>query len=161
MDHRPRKQQDMAAAPSRSAAYDEDLYTWSMEQAALLRAGRIAEADVLNIAEEIDDVGKQEYYRLESALRVLLTHMLKWDYQPKRRSRSWWSSITVQRNQIRDLLDDNPGLKPRLESAVSRAYRNGRVEASAQTRLGLKTSPVDCPYSWQDIMERPVDWPDE
>src|SRR3954466_13123526 len=85
------------------ARYDRDLYSWAVEQAAMLRAGRISEADALNIAEEIDDVGNELYFRLESALRVILVHILKWDHQPERRSRSWWSSITVQRNQVRRL----------------------------------------------------------
>src|ERR687883_164807 len=83
------------------ARYDRDLYSWAIEQAALLRAGRIAEADVLNIAEEIDDVGNEQYDKLESALRIILIHLLKWDHQPERRSRSWWASIRVQRRHVR------------------------------------------------------------
>lgn len=141
------------------ARYDRDLYSWAVEQAALLRSGRVAEADVLNIAEEIDDVGKHEYYRLESALRIILLHLLKWDHQPERRSRSWWSSITVQRNQVRRVLKDNPGLKPRIATAVERAYDDARVQASAQTKKGLRTFPPRCPYGWDDILDRPVAWP--
>ena len=104
------------------ARYDRDLYSWAVEQAALLRAGRIAEADALNIAEEIDDVGNELYFRLEGALRVILVHILKWDHQPQRRSRSWWSSITVQRNQVRRLLQKNPGLKSSVRQAFEAAY---------------------------------------
>src|SRR5437868_8386807 len=104
------------------ARYDRDLYSWAVEQAALLRAGRIAEADALNIAEEIDDVGNELYFRLEGALRVILVHILKWDHQPQRRSRSWWSSITVQRNQVRRLLQKNPGLKSSIRQAFEAAY---------------------------------------
>ena len=71
------------------SAYRDDLYTWSCEQAALLRAGRLPELDVLNLAEEIEDVGSAQYDKLESALTVVLLHMLKWDFQPQRRSRGW------------------------------------------------------------------------
>jgi hypothetical protein len=141
------------------ARYDRDLYGWATEQAALLRAGRIAEADARNIAEELDDVGIEQYDKLESALRVILLHLLKCDHQPERRSRSWWASITVQRNQVRRLLRKNPGLKPRAKEATAEAYEDARVEAAAQTRLAPRKFPAHCPYSWDQIMERPVEWP--
>src|SRR5437763_10556680 len=99
-----------AEAGQDCARYDRDLYSWAVEQAALLRAGRIADADVLNIAEEIDDVGNEQYNKLESALRIILLHLLKWDHQPKRRSRSWWASISVHRNHVARVLRKNPGL---------------------------------------------------
>src|SRR5258708_36357660 len=89
------------------ARYDQDLYGWAIEQGALLRAGRIADADARNIAEELDDVGNEQYDKLQSALRTLLLHLLKWDHQPRRRSRSWWASITVQRNKVRRVLRQN------------------------------------------------------
>lgn len=155
MDDRP----DQNRSASERARYDRDLYSWAVEQAALLRAGRIAEADVLNIAEEIDDVGNEQYSRLESALRIVLLHLLKWDHQPERRSRSWWASIRVQRNHVRRVLKKNPGLKPEVDGAIVEAYETARIEASAQTSLELEVFPLDCPYSWDEIMERPIDWP--
>src|ERR1041385_9514608 len=93
------------------ARYERDLYGWATEQAGLLRAGRIAEADTRNIAEELDDVGSEQYDKLESALRLILLHPLKWDHQPERRSRSRGASITVQRNQVRRGLRQNPGAR--------------------------------------------------
>src|SRR5215207_1431941 len=135
--------------PGRQARYERDLYTWAIEQAALLRAGRIAEADVRNIAEELDDVGNEQYEKLESALRVVLLHLLKWDHQPSRRSRSWRASILVQRNHMQRILRKNPGLKSLLEEAVNTAYSDARIEAGAQTRLGERKFPNRCPYSWQ------------
>jgi hypothetical protein len=141
------------------ARYDRDLYSWAVEQAALLRAGRIAEADALNIAEEIDDVGNEQYDKLESALRIILLHLLKWDYQPERRSRSWWASITVQRKHVLRVLHKNPGLKPLIDEAVVEAYETARIEAIAQTSLD-DAFPPDCPYSWREITERPVKWPE-
>src|SRR5205823_5584677 len=104
------------------ARYDRDLYTWALEQAALLRAGRIAEADVLNIAEEIDDVGNEQYHMLRSALRLILVHLLKWDYQPQRRTRSWRASILVQRDNVELVLRKNPGLKSSIAEVLQAAY---------------------------------------
>jgi hypothetical protein len=158
---------DRTATPRRSsgkggaARYEQDLYNWSVEQAALLRAGRIAEADALNIAEELDDVGNEQYDKLESALRIILPHLLKWDRQPERRSRSWWSSIGVQRNQLRRVLRKNPGLKPRVNEALGKAYEDARLEAASQMKLDPRLFPVQCPYSWEEIMEREISWPAE
>src|SRR5262245_39544873 len=104
------------------ARYDRDLYSWAVEQAALLRAGRISEADALNLAEEIDDVGSEQYDKLESALRIILLHLLKWDRQPERRSRSWALSIAIQRKHVLKVLRKNPGLKPFADEAVADAF---------------------------------------
>jgi predicted nucleic acid-binding Zn-ribbon protein len=156
MDDQPDRAGKQGAEPAR---YDQDLYSWAVEQAALLRAGRIAEADALNIAEELDDVGNEQYDKLESALRLILVHLLKWDHQPGHRSRSWWSTITVQRNQVRRILRKNPGLKPQIDTAVVEAYEDARIQAAAQTRIDPDNFGARCPYSFDEIMNRPIAWP--
>jgi hypothetical protein len=162
MDDRSGTTRHRSTRPDREAAsYDRDLYTWAIEQAALLRAGRIEKVDARNIAEELDDVGSEQYNKLESALRVVLLHLLKWDHQPQRRSRSWWGSITVQRNHVRKVLRKNPGLKPRVDEAIGDAYQDARILAAVQTKLSLRAFPARCPYRWDDIMERKISWPPE
>jgi hypothetical protein len=151
--------QHPARAGRQAARYDRDLYSWAVEQAALLRAGRIADADARNIAEELDDVGNAQYEKLESALRIILLHLLKWEHQPKRRSRSWWLSISVQRRHVLRVLRKNPGLKPVLDEAITEAYEIARIEAAAQTLLEEDVFPLECPYSWNDIMERKLRLP--
>lgn len=134
--------------------YDSDLYAWSLEQAQLLREGRLEEVDAENLAEEIEDVAKTEFRVLVSALRVLLTHMLKWDHQPERRSRSWENTIGEQRYRAEEQLQDNPSLKARLDEAIGRAYRRARLAASSETDMDAARFPETCPYSRQEIMER-------
>ena len=149
-----------APADARDGArYDRDLYSWAVEQAALLRAGRLAEVDALSLAEEIDDVGNEQYDKLESALRLILLHLLKWDRQPERRSRSWQLSIAVQRRHVLRVLRKNPGLKTVVDEAVTEAYEIARLEAAAQTLLEEDIFPVECPYSWNEIMDRAIHWP--
>jgi hypothetical protein len=143
------------------ARYDRDLYSWAVEKAELLRAGRIAEADALNIAEELDDVGNEQYDKLESALRIILLHLLKWEHQPRRRSRSWQLSILVQRKHVLRVLRKNLGLKSLVDEAITQAYDIARIEAAAQTLLEDDAFPLECPYSWNDIMERQISWPGE
>src|SRR5437588_1812628 len=89
------------------ADYGRDFYSWLMEQAGHLRAGRCSVLDRENLAEEIESLGREQFNKLESALRVLLLHMLKWDHQPDRRGRSWWATISEQRLRIEDVLADN------------------------------------------------------
>lgn len=137
-----------------ASIYERDLYAWSHEQAALLRAGRFDEIDAENIAEEILDVGKTEYRVLESALRVLLTHMLKWDHQPDKRTRSWENTIAIQRHHAMRQLRDNPSLKSRRAEAVTEAFADARREASSETDMELDRFPEACPYNWDAIMDR-------
>src|SRR5829696_8422718 len=155
MDHR----SDPLNKNTPRARYDRDLYTWGVEQAALLRSGRVEEVDALNIAEEIDDVGNEQYDKLESALWLILLHLLKWDHRPDRRSRSWRLSILVQRKHADKVLRKNPGLKPFISEAIGDAYGVARLEAAKQTDLDEDVFPEQCCYSWDEIMQRSVEWP--
>ena len=133
--------------------YETDLYAWVAQQAELLRAGKFGEIDAENIAEEMLDVGRNEYDKLESALTVLLAHMLKWDHQPEKRSRSWENSILEQRDRTEQQLRDNPSLKSRQTEAIRDGYRRGRLRASSETDIDLREFPEDCPYDWHAIIE--------
>jgi hypothetical protein len=145
-----------AAGPERLNRYDTDLYGWAVEQARLLRAGRLTEIDAPNIAEELDDVGNEQYDKLESAVTVLLTHLLKWDHQPEKRSRSWENTIREQRRRVERVLKKNPGLKPLRDEAVREGYLDARDRASTETDLDVDRFPKTCPYAWDAIMTRPV-----
>jgi hypothetical protein len=139
--------------------YRRDLYTWALEQAAALRAGELDRLDLTNLAEEIEDLGSEQLHKLTSAYRIILLHMLKWDHQPERRSRSWVASIRSQRVQASDVLEDNQGLKSRRGDALARAYRRARIEAVGETGLGEDVFPTECPYSLEEIMTREFVWP--
>jgi hypothetical protein len=136
------------------ADYDRDFYSWSLEQARMVRDGRWDAIDRENVAEEIESLGREQFNKLESALRVLMLHMLKWDHQAERRSRSWWASIEEQRLRLQDVLEDNPGLRPRIDEAITRAYRLARLRAIKETDLELARFPETCPYSWSDLTSR-------
>jgi hypothetical protein len=136
--------------------YEDDFYTWVEEQVALLRAGQLTEIDALNVAEELSDVGKSEFNSLKSALTILVLHLLKWDYQPARRTRSWELSIREQRIQIAHVLEDSPGLKPRIQTALERAYSSGRTKALDETGLADDEVPEMSPYAFDDLMQREI-----
>jgi hypothetical protein len=136
------------------AEYERDFYSWLMEQARYVREGRWSAIDRDNLAEEIESLGREQFSKLESALRVLLLHLLKWDHQPERRSRSWELSIKGQRVAVQDVLDDNPGLQPRIPEALARAYRRARIEAAKETELDEDVFPEACPYAFDEAMTR-------
>jgi hypothetical protein len=123
-----------------------------MEQARHIRDGRFEALDRDNLAEEIEALGREQFNKLVSALRVLMLHMLKWDHQKALRSRSWVLSIEEQRLEIADVLADNPGLRPRIAEAIARAYRRARIEAAKETGLDETAFPPACPYSFDDIV---------
>ncbi|HTS10149.1 MAG TPA: DUF29 domain-containing protein [Candidatus Eisenbacteria bacterium] len=139
--------------------YDQDFYAWANEQAGLLRAGKLSEADIEHIAEEIESMGKTEKRELTSRLAVLLLHLLKWRFQPKRRGSSWEATIKIQRRDLRRHLADNPSLKSKLSEAIADAYGNAIIEAGAETGLAESTFPADCPWSFEKIMAEDF-WPE-
>ena len=136
--------------------YDKDFYKWSTRQAKLLRSGNLKKADIENIAEEIEGMGKSEKRELISRLKVLYLHLLKWDYQPERQSRSWVNTITLQRMEIFDHIEDSPSLKSQLSEVIVKAYCRARIEASSETGQSKDTFPEDCPYSFDEAMEKEI-----
>ncbi len=84
-----------------------------------MRAGRLDQLDRDNLAEELDTRGRSEWGELENRLEVLLMHMLKWDHQPARKSRSGKATMREQRNAIRRLMRRNPSLKRGLETTIA------------------------------------------
>ena len=124
-----------------NSLYERDFYAWANEQAALLRAGRLDRADIDNIAEEIESMGRSEKRELTNRLKVLLTHLLKWRHQPMLRCKSWSNTITVQRDDAADHLADNPSLKDKLPEALSSAYRKAILAAAAETGFDTTTFP--------------------
>jgi len=139
--------------------YDRDFYAWANEQAGLLRAGKLSEADIENIAEEIESMGKSEKRELLSRLTILLLHLLKWQYQPLRRVPSWRLSIATTRDRLADHLADNPSLRATIEASIGTAYRRARRDAALETGFREDTFPADCPWSFSQMMEDDF-WPE-
>ena len=152
------EKEDRMSDPA-SSLYDRDFYAWANEQAALLRAGKLANADIAHIAEEIESMGRTEKRELVSRLTVLLMHLLKWRFQPERQSRSWAATIRNQRLDVADHLVDNPSLKARLARSLAAAYERARNSAAAETDLAESLFPLECPWSFDQIMDAEF-WPE-
>lgn len=139
--------------PANLSLYESDYYSWSLDQAAKLRAGRFDQLDLEHLAEEIESLGRAQYWELVSRLRILLAHLLKWQYQPALRCRSWEITIIEQRDSLDDLLRDNPGLKPKLDEALLKGYRKARLLAEKETGLASATFPDSCPYTLAQVID--------
>jgi len=142
--------------PASPIRYSDDLHGWVEQQVELLRQGRLTEIDASNIAEELSDVAHNQYDKLESSLRVALLHLLKWDHQPERRTRSWVLSIAEHRRRTLRILKKNPSLKASLDEAVDDAYEDAVGDAWRETGLPGETFPRVCPYVWDEIISREI-----
>ena len=129
-----------------------------MEQAALLRAGRLGDADIEHIAEEIEALGRGERRELVSRLAVLLLHLLKWEYQPERRGKSWRFTVEEQRLQLARHLRDNPSLRAVTQEALFDAYAQAVLRAERETDLPRDLFPWSCPYAFEQVQDETF-WP--
>jgi hypothetical protein len=141
------------------ADYDQDYHAWLIDNARLLREGRLSEIDVAHIAEELQDMGNSERRAIESFLRLLMLHLLKWRHQPGLRGSSWAQSVDNARYEIKRRLTESPSLRPRVPELAEHAYANARRNAMRETGLPLDTFPADCPFTIEQLLDDDY-WPD-
>jgi Domain of unknown function DUF29 len=142
-----------SSPPTVSALYDRDYALWIETTIAQLRSKNVAEIDWENVLEEFEDMGKRERRSLKSNLVILLQHLLKWEFQPDKRSGSWKGSIIEHRQRIRDRFEESPSLRSYLLTVVPSAYANAVERAANETGLAIEMFPIDCPYDFDDILD--------
>ncbi|MEH2284744.1 MAG: DUF29 domain-containing protein [Nostoc sp.] len=130
-----------------SHLYETDFYGWTQKQVSLLKTQQWEQLDTLNLIEEIETLGRRERQELRNRLGVLLGHLLKWQFQPEKRSNSWLGTIREQRVQIKLLLQDSPSLNPYLDEVFFSVYELGLALAIRETELGENVFPEICPYT--------------
>ncbi len=143
-----------------NSTYDQDFYMWLQDTANLLKVGALEKLDIPNLIEEIESMGRSEKNALKSNLIVVLLHLLKYAYQPERRSDSWTNSITEQRIRIEVELESSPSLKPYLEEVYSSCYSKARRLVNSETGLPISTFPIESAWSISDVLD-PSFLPDE
>ncbi|MGY6214056.1 DUF29 domain-containing protein [Methylolobus aquaticus] len=126
--------------------HDQDFYSWTHQQAELLRQGRLDELDTEHLIEELDSMGARERRELETRLSILLQHLLRWRYQPERRGVSWLRTIKIQRFDALRVLEDNPGLRHRLPELFASAYSRARILATDETAIDEANFPEQPPF---------------
>ncbi len=139
-----------ALKTSSATPYDEDFAVWTAETARLLRARRLAEVDLEHVAEGIEDMGKSQAREMESRLRVLFVHLLKWKVQPQKR---WRSTIDTERVELRRLFRQSPSLRRCMPESLPEVYRDAVRAAGIETGLASRSFPGDCPFSVEQILD--------
>ena len=133
--------------------YEQDFYAWITRNTELLRQGKVEEIDALHLAEELESMGRRERHELVSRFKILLGHLLKWQFQPLHRSSSWRGPILEQRLQIRDLLAFNPSTKPFIPESMIVAYPAAVQLAEKETGLSQMSFPQACPYTFEQALD--------
>jgi hypothetical protein len=132
--------------------YDEDFYLWIEVTAKQLKAGNFAEVDLDNLIEEIESMGRSEKRALKSNLLVVLMHLLKYKYQPEKRSNSWLSTIFENRRRLKEVLTESPSLRKFFSEVFNECYQDARKQAALETGLNLETFPAECPFTTDECL---------
>lgn len=132
--------------------YDKDFYLWIETTIEQLKEGQLEKIDLINLIEELETMGRSEKHSLDSNLRVILLHLLKYKYQPSKRSKSWLSSIREHRIRIRKILKNSPSLKGYLTTEFFENYQDARKLASDETGLSIDTFPYHCPFTPEETL---------
>ncbi|MBG1270026.1 DUF29 domain-containing protein [Nostoc sp. WHI] len=133
--------------------YEQDFYLWTQTLAQQLKENNFNEIDIPNLVEEIESMGRSEKRELKNRLIVLLMHLLKWQYQPEKRSESWRSTISEQRICIETLLEDSPSLQPLLVEVFEDCYQKARLKASEETGIKLNFFPQESPFTLEETLK--------
>jgi len=135
--------------------YDRDFLLWTEQQAEFLKKGYWAKLDIQHLIEELETLGRSEQKELGSYLQLLLIHLLKCQYQPEKRTKSWDKTISNCRDKIQDCLEDTPSLKRFLEDSdwVQKYYRRARRDAAKETDKPMENFPLEIPFKIEQILD--------
>jgi len=143
------------------AEYDRDFDAWIQQHIALLKQGKVNEIDVEHLIEELEDMGRSNKRELSSHFKILIAHLLKWQFQLRQLSNyreswqggSWQTTIVEQRFQIIDQLEESPSLKRQLLESAIKAYPKAVELAVKETGLAKSTFPNKCPYTIEQLLD--------
>ena len=133
--------------------YDQDYYLWLEHTTQLLKQGKFSGVDIPNLIDEIEGLAQNQKQALKSNLRVVLMHLLKYQYQPEKITNSWVSNINEHRDRIYDILDDSPSLRQYIRDEFSKVYGRARRRASRETQKPLDVFPIECPFTIEQVLD--------
>ena len=139
--------------PKADDLYEADFYLWTQAQADLLRQRRFDELDLENLIDEVASVGGSERREVRSRLIVLITHLLKWKYQPGDRSSGWMGTIDEQRDGLQQVLKESPSLGRLPAELFDRCYRSARLDAAKQTGIDFTLFPEAPPFTIEQMLD--------
>jgi hypothetical protein len=135
-----------------SNLYERDYCLWLARTIQQLQTGKLDRLDISALIEELQGMSNSEKNALESNLRILLMHLLKYRYQPHKRTNSWLFTIREHRKRLLKALQKSPSLRRYYETVFSECYRDSRELASDETGLSLQVFPAESPFSSEDTL---------
>ncbi len=135
-----------------STLYEQDYYLWLEATAQLLREGQLCALDAATLLKEIEDMGRSEKRAVYSNLKILLVHLLKYRYQPEKRSNSWIASIVEHPQKLKKAFKDSPSLQPYFTEILNECYQDARELAAAETGLAIDEFPVEIAFNPEEIL---------
>ncbi len=135
-----------------STLYNQDYYLWLEHTAKLLRDGNFSELDIPNLLDEIESMTRSEKRAIKSNLTVILAHLLKYKYQPEKRSNSWLLTIFEHRDRLSEEFADSPSLKPYLLEVFAECYGKARKRAAIETGLPIVIFTAKSPFSPEEAL---------
>jgi hypothetical protein len=135
--------------------YLADETAWLDAMAQLIRGGHLVDLDYSHLMEYLQDMATRDRREVNSRLKVLLTHLLKWTYQKEMRTPSWVSTILNQQDDLEDLLESGV-LRNHAEESLAAIYPKALKHAARETELPAETFPAECPWTLDQLLSADV-----
>lgn len=149
-----KKPQTLRMVESSSAvSIDADFYGWLLDQASALRRLRPSALDWQNLVEELEAMARKDRTSLRSHLQNLLSHLLKWAYQPTHRSTSWQRTIDESRDNIEDLFEESPSLRSVVHELFLEPKTYARAVRDAARDTGSLPYPAHPPWTLDQVLD--------
>jgi hypothetical protein len=144
---------ELKTALGNARSYESDFYAWTADQARMLRHAKPDRIDWANLAEEVESLGRSDKRGIGSDLKIVLEHLIKWKFQPEKRSDSWSDSIEEHRDRIARIVEDSPSLASTPGEVLGREYRKARRKTLPDTKLPLGKIPTACPFAIEEVLD--------
>lgn len=141
-------------AISHRELYEQDFCLWVEQALVLLREGNLTDLDLENLLEEIADMSNSQKQALESNLKILLMHLLKYQYQPEKRTNSWRYTIIEHRQRIHKAFRNSPSLKRHFVEEFDNCYIAARELAATETGLDIQLFPPESPFTPDQVLDK-------
>jgi hypothetical protein len=139
-------------------SYETDFFGWTQEQTGLMKSGNYTALDYAHLLEEIEEMARCDKNSLQSYIKILLLHLLKWRFQPEKQTQSWTDSIDYCRDNINDLLCDSPSYRRFITEMMAVGYHRAVRKAARETLLPKNSFPAECQWTFEQIMDEDF-WP--
>jgi hypothetical protein len=113
----------------------------------LLQEGKVTEVEEI-LEELIAAMGRSEKRAVKSQLTRLMKHIIKWTYQPEKRSSSWIITIRSARREIIASQEEIPSLNQDfLRSIWQPCFNDARQDAIDE----MGTAPAIAELTWEAV----------